>query len=306
MSARSLRPCLLLLLAPLLAAWSTGGSGQANWSDGARARTTSVSVVAHVDDDEVRAVLSMRAGDDGDALIHLRLPRSTVGAAVQLPARRVDARYVGYGADGSTRFEGATPLDGELSILPHGRRWVLRMSARWSDGEVIRALHGLTVWLDAEDAGRSGDGAHDTYDGDDRPSTGGGVTISGGSDTGCDGDDWETEDSNDGWGDDTGGGCDGDDWGSDDSDDWGDDSGGGCEGDDVGGDSDWGDDSGGGCEGDDVGGGDSSADGPSCEGDAVAAGSRTRRSPTIVRLINQLPWLLVLVGIRLARRRERR
>lgn len=299
MSARSTRP--LLLLAPLLAAWTTGGSGQATWSDGTRARITSVSVVAHGDPAEFRAVLSFRDGEVGDALIHLRVPQRSVGLTLDLAVDHVGALYVAYGPDGDKLFEEQRPLDGEVSILPRGDRWVMRLSGRWSDGETIRALHGLTVWLDAPGEAHGEDYTDDTYDTYDRPSTstGGGVTIHGGSNSGCDNDDWESED--DGWSDDSGGGCEGDDWGDDD--DWDDDSSGGCEGDGLGdSDSDWGDDSGGGCEGDDVG----DSGGTSCEGDAVAAGNRPRRSPTIVRLINQLPWMLVLVGIRLVRRRERR
>lgn len=281
------RPLALALFAPLLVAWNAGGSGSGTWTGLDGAVTVPLSAVVRAEGD-VRVVISLPAGGGGDALVFVTASPSRVGLMTRLPAPGVEVSFREYGPDGRLRAGADAAATGEVTLAREGSGWVVSVSASWR-GFSARALHGARVAFSDVDAPSGASG-------------GGDVTVHGGgcdataapepepdASTGCDGDDWSEGD--DGWSDD----------GSDES--WGGgwessgDSGGGCEGDDVGGSS------GGGCEGDDVGG---SSAGTSCEGDAIASTGAPRRSPTVVRLINQLPWLMVLFGIRLARRRPRR
>lgn len=280
------RPLALALIAPLLVAWNAGGSGSGTWTGIDGAMTVPLSAVVRADGD-VRVVISLPAGGGGDALVFVTASPSRLGLMTRLPAPGVDVAFREYGPDGRLRAWADAAATGEVTLAREGSGWVVSVSASWR-GSSARALHGARV-------------AFSDVDSPGGASAGGDVTVHGGgcdasaapepepdAATGCDGDDWS----------------DGDDWDDDGSDEsWGGgwessgDSGGGCEGDDVGGSS------GGGCEGDDVGGGSAAS---SCEGDAIASTGAPRRSPTVVRLINQLPWLMVLFGIRLVQRRPRR
>lgn len=285
----------LALLAPALLAWNGGGSGSGRWSGVEGSQPVPLSAVVHVDD-TVRVVLSLPAGEGSDALVFVTASRDRLGLSTRLPAPGMAVAFREYGPDGRLRAGADQAATGEVTIARGDGQWTVSLDVAWYlDGtrHVERALHGARVAFDGPDVAHGG------------PAVSGGVGVSSGCDdsvaepepapaagSGCEGDDWsDGDDGSDGWSD--------DDWNDDWSDDLGDGST-GCEGDDVG--SEWGDDSGGGCEGDDVG---SSSDAPSCEGDAIADAGQQRRSPTAVRLINQLPWVMVLLGIRLAQRRRR-
>lgn len=280
------RPLALALLAPLLVAWNAGGSGSGTWTGIDGPVTVPLSAVVRADD-TVRVVFSLPAGAGGDALVFVTVSRGRLGMMTRLPAPGVEVAFREYGPDGRVRAGADAAASGEVTLAPEGGRWVASVDASWR-GSSARSLHGARIVFSDGDlpSGVSAGGEVTAY--------GGGCDATAAPDpepeaaTGCDGDDWSDDD---GWSDD---GSD-DTWGG--GWDAGGDSGGGCEGDDVG-------SSGGGCEGDDVGGAGDAAS--SCEGDAIASSGAPRRSPTVVRLINQLPWLMVLFGIRLAQRRRRR
>lgn len=290
----------LVVLAPMLLAWNGGGSGNGTWSGVDGLQPVPLSAVVRVDD-TARVVLSLPAGEGGDALVFVTASADRLGLSTRLPAPGMAVAFREYGPDGRLRAGAEQAAAGEVTIARGHGQWTVSLDVVWhldGTGHVVRALHGARVGVEGPDLARG------------EPAASGGVGVSSGCDdsvapepepasamgSGCDGDDWsDGDDDSDEGGSDEG-------W-SDGADGWGDDPGDdstGCEGDEVG--SEWGDDSGSGCEGDDVG---SSSDAPSCEGDAIAAAGQQRRSPTVVRLINQLPWVMVLLGIRLAQRRRR-
>lgn len=285
---RAIRPPLFLLLCtPLIAAWSGGGSGTGSWDRGGGAsRMVALSGVARFDD-TLRAVVNGTVEGGAEALVFVTVPRHLDGQALPAGDARVEVAYEEYGPDGALRFAADRAEQGTVTLSSGARRATLRLSAVWYDAgaeDPHRRIEDATLVLEPTDG--TGDDVDDGYHG------GGSVHAGGGCDTTVDPEPepYYADDST---------GCEGDDLDGGD-DDWGGDSGGGCEGDDL----SSGGDSGGGCEGDDLGGGSSGADSASCEGDAIASAGPARRSPTVVRLINQLPWLMVFVGLRLMRRRR--
>lgn len=294
----------LALLSPLLLAWSGGGSGDAAWSDGA-GEVLPVTVSGLIETGGEVSIVLNGAVRDGEGMIFLTLPASASDRRLPVGDPSLELAYREYGPDGRLRFSADWASDGWIEFSLRSTSASVALDASWADARspsghrqwtVSRVRLERTGGADAPppDRGASGGAlpARDRAPYDDDPGGGCDVTVT----------TPEPEPYDDS------SGCEGDDWGSDDDwdgDDWGDDSG-GCEGDDLGGGDDWSSDSSGGCEGDDLGGGSSGAEsGPSCEGDAIASAGPPRRSPTIVRLINQMPWLLVVVGLGIRRRRRR-
>lgn len=280
------RRLLLVSIAPTLIAWSGGGSGSGVWQDGAGA-TRSVELSGLVETGARIRVVVNGTLPDGEGLIDIELPAPHADRRVSALDEQVAVGYREYADDGGLTFAAERPREGWLEVSVGPTHVTVALDAAWYDPRTgaHRRWSGVVV--------RAGE----------RPSAGAGAGGHGSASAGCDA--TIAPESDPHYDDDyaEGSGCEGDDWSSDDSSGWDDDSGGGCEGDDLGG-SDGYDDSGG-CEGDDLGGGDAaSGGGASCEGDAIASTGRPRRSPTIVRLINQLPWLLVVIGLRLGRRRR--
>ncbi len=276
------RPAVLLLLTPALLAWSGGGSGTGVWEGGAgRAISADMSGLAETGP-ETRILVNATVGD-AEALIDITIPRLHLGTRVSALDARITVDYREFGPDGGVLFAAEEARAGWLEVSAGPTHVTLRMDITWHDGQgAHRRWSGVFL--------RMGSPSEATRD------RGGSAGTAG---AGCDvAVDPEPEPYYD-----DGGGCEGDDWESDDS--WDDGSGGGCEGDDLGGGS-----GSGGCEGDDLGGGDDfggDTGGASCEGDAIASPGRVRRSPTAVRIFNQFPWLLTIgvLGLRPGRRRRR-
>lgn len=279
------RPLALLLLSPLMLAWSGGGSGSGVWSDSRTTRSVSLSGLVE-SEAEVRVAFNGTV-PGGESMVFVTVPALLLDQTVSVRDQAVEVAYREYAPDGRLRFAADVPESGQVRVLRRSGYITVTLSAIWYDS---RAAMSHRQWSDVDlritGGPTSASGGHRST---------GGAEVHGGCDTTIEGapaddgyDDYAHDDYDDG------SGCEGDDWESDSSSDWDSGSdGGGCEGDDVSG-------SGGGCEGDDMGG----SSGGSCEGDAIASTGVVRRSPTIVRLINQLPWLMVLIGLRVVRRRR--
>lgn len=276
------RPLALLLLSPFMLAWSGGGSGSGVWSDSRVTRSVSLSGLVEYEAD-VRVALNGTV-PGGESMVFITVPALLLDQPVSARDQAVEVSYREYGPDGRLRFAADVPESGQVRVS-RGSRWVtVTLSAIWYDS---RAARSHRQWSDVD---LRLTGGPTSPSGGHRSS--GGAEVHGGCDTTIDSgpadDDYAYDDYDDS------SGCEGDDWESDSSSDWDSGESSGCEGDDMSGSS------GGGCEGDDM----SGSSGGSCEGDAIASTGTVRRSPTMIRLFNQLPWLMVLIGLRVARRRR--
>lgn len=282
-----IRAFTLLVLTPALLAWSGGGSGTGVWEgDAGRAISVDLSGLAETGSD-IRIVANASIGD-GEGLIDIRVPRLHVGTRISALDEQIEVSYREFAVDGTVRFASNRARAGWLEVSAGTTHVTLSMDVTWQDAHgAHRRWSGVFLQMGNPGGGSAG-------------GSGRGGSAGGGCDVAVDPEPEPYYED--------GAGCEGDDWESDDR--WDDDSsGGGCEGDDLGGGDDYGSDSGG-CEGDDLGGGDDfggDSGGASCEGDAIASQGRVRRSPTAIRLLNQLPWMLVVVllGVRPGRRRRR-
>lgn len=274
----------VLLIAPLLVAWSAGGSGHGRWEDGRRvARTVELSGLVEAGAD-IRIVANASV-DDGEALIFVTVPALRTGDRIPVSDSALHVAYQEFAPDGALRFAAERAQAGWVETSVVGERVTVSFDITWHDPQ---AADSHRRWFDTRLM--LGTAPPDRTP---SPASGGRHTPGAG---------YEATVAHDPFYDDSSG-CEGDDWSADESDDWDDGEGTGCEGDDLGDGGDY--DDGGGCEGDDLSDGSGDDSSASCEGDAIASVGPPRRSPTIVRLINQLPWLLVLVGLRVGRRRRR-
>lgn len=273
------RAMAVAALGLMSAGWNGSGGGDLVWEGpGQQPTSADVEAVGAVDGEVQAIVTAELPGGRTGVLSVLVRPGALNRGRVSLPTPDVRIGYAEYDRRGLTVFlSDRRPVGGTLRALYAGDVEVA-VTADFVDRDdphLWRRVEGLRFALVPVD------------DGDDAPvvreggGSSGGVVVVNHDSGGCSGDDdW---DDDDGW---------------DDSDDGWDSgsSGGGCDGDDLDSSSS---DSGGGCEGDDMDSGGSSG----CEGDAVAAGRGRRiRSPWLARAVTWLPWFLVFLFIRLARR----
>ena len=286
----------LLCLLPFCIAWQGGASGSVTVGG----HTTMPPGVAQLDgvvrvSSKIRGVLTVDQPGEFGGVFDWSLPASMVETLITLPHPSVVLRYTVYNRKGERVFSSRMANRGEMIVETAPGGYVILLNAEMQDRDSIESVLSLVnLRVDAVEAGpqpQSSAGTNrpardDYYD----PAPDVYVEVHGSTSSGCDADDWE----DDGWADDSSdydsAGCESDDW-----DDGGSDyDSGGCAGDDF-------DSSSSGCAGDDVGGG-AAMDG--CEGDVIAStGGRTRRSPTIVRLLNLTPWCLAFAAIGVLRRR---
>lgn len=285
----------LLLLTPLLVAWTGEEQVAGSVSFGGSTYAAQVDVVGTFGS-RIDYVLHVPVAGT-KARLRISLPLDQTNRPLGPSAIDVTAHWVERSpATGVAWFEADRPDGGQMSVRANGDGWRLLLDMDWVDP---RRGAERSLALEAT--------LHPPAPAEPRAPKPSARDDHGSASTGCDGDDgwdddgWEDDDSwdDDGWDDSDSTGCEGDDLGDDSSDDWSDDSAStGCEGDDT--------DSGG-WEGDDL----DSSDGASCEGDdlggeAVASTGRRRPSAQAARLFNQLPFLMVLIGVRLAVVRVRR
>jgi hypothetical protein len=284
----------LLCLLPFCVAWQGGALGtvMVGGHSAMPPGEAELDGVVRVDS-AIRGVFTVDQPGDFGGVLDWSVPASMADELITLPHPSVILRYTAYSKTGERVFSSRMANRGEVVVETGADGFVFLLSAELQDRHSIESvLYLVNLRAQATDV-RPGPSDHAPY----RPSSGYHddspdlyVEVHGSTSSGCDADDWE----DDGWADDSSdydsAGCEGDDWddGSSDYD------GGGCAGDDVGTSSS-------GCAGDDVGGG---AAMEGCEGDAIAAShGRTRRSPTIVRLLNLTPWLMAFAAIGVLRRR---
>lgn len=299
MAARAL---LLVLLAPLLAAWQGSGSSRAALRAGPldagpgdplpAAEPASAEVVARIGDGRTHLVVLLRIPGERDAVLTLRLETDgPASPAWALPHVNASAVYEEFDTDGETRFLSKAAAGRVETIFRDSGSVTLVLDLRFDDAGANRWVHytdlSLTLVPDVT--------APEEEQAEAAPA-GGSVQASGGCeddtyhDPATQDDPWATESSAS----DDSGGCDSDSTGTD-SESTGD-SGGGCEGDDVSSDAD----------------SDAGSCADSCEGDAVAAvggvsaGARPRRALLTAKLVPWLPYLMVLVPLSPLRRLARR
>lgn len=297
------RAAALLLLVPLLAGWQAGVRAKGDLAIDGYVRSVHVEVGA-IFGEGADLTLSLPVSD-GLAMVRIVVPGWQMNRQLGPEATQLEATWSEHGPHGDLRFYADRPATGQVSVRFAGEGRLIRLDFEWIDSATgaRRALDlaDTTIYPssrvnDDRPLVAASPSSKPVYD--DRGSSGS---------TGCDGDDWDDGDDDwnnddgwddDGWDDESSTGCEGDDLSDDSSDDWSDDSGGtGCEVDDT--DSgEW--------EGDDL-----DSEGASCEGDdlggeAVASSGRRRPSAQAARLFNQLPFLMVLIGVRLMVVRIRR
>ncbi len=291
-----------LLLAPWLVAWQGSGTshGVVRRGDlsapapasGTAGEAAGAEVVGRIEAGRSHYVLLWSLHGTRDAVLSLVVD-SDGGLALDLPNPLVTAVYEEFDAGGARLFH-ARRIDGTFEHALRAGGYVgLRLDLRFEDPEAGTFVHladfSVTLGPDALPPVEEGAPAQPA-------GVGVGARASNG---GCEDDGYESSDANDGaWqgSSEDSGGCDGE-TGSSSTDD--------------GGES--------GCEGDDLESGSTSDDdaaGDSCDGDASAAVVGTahvgaaaspaprRRSPVIARLVAWLPYLLVLGGLAVARRRR--
>ncbi len=277
----------LVLLSPLLLAWTGSGEGVVQWTAGGaegaqESQRLPVDVVARVTpDQQTQMILSFALPQDvGDGILSLRLDdRLRYAGPVELPDSRVQLRYQEYGLDGEVRFRAQERLQGRILFDGTDGRWA-EMKVLLGDAQspTWRSLERLEINLRPVDPAEEDEPVPDE-------------ALQAPGDGGCD----------PGWIEDDG-------YEDNDYEDDYEEGGSGCEGDDLDdGSSDSTSDSGG-CEGSS----DSSTDSSGCGGDDIDTGGdsgcrasrRARRNPWLLRALNWVPWLLCFLSLRLLRRRS--
>jgi len=282
------RLALVLALVPFCVAWDGSAIGTVTVKDTQAMAVGSAQVDGGVSvGATVHAIFNLHQPGGYGGVLDIEFPEEYIDAVIDLPHHAVGIRYTVYDDDGDEVFFGRVPRRGELAVesTPAGLLVLLDaevLSSR-TVGESVSLIN-LTARVEEVSAPPPPPPSapvvrRTTYYEDDyyaEPDVY--VEVHSAPSSGCDADDWE----DDGW--------------ADESSDY---DSGGCEGDDL----DTGSTSGGGCEGDDLsGGGDAAMDG--CDGDALADdGQRTRKSPTVLRLLNLAPWFFAFLAIRVLRRR---
>ncbi|MGK0361081.1 MAG: hypothetical protein ACI9U2_003399, partial [Bradymonadia bacterium] len=132
---------LLLLLTPLCVGWNGSGPAVTDISAGRHAEPSQFrsEAVCATHADRVEIILVVRLPGAGDGVLSLRFESDVVNRDVDLPSRRVRARYREYGGDGSTLFSGATVSTGLVRLSGDLRgELLLDLDAVFTDGDAVR------------------------------------------------------------------------------------------------------------------------------------------------------------------------